>query len=93
MKTKGELEVEVYVVDEVNDRELYVKTVKVKSQLSTFQLKSKDKLKDVFHKVISQLEERDKVKKITTIINVSKLEMFGEFEQKGNYVTLKLKIK
>lgn len=89
-----ELEVEVYVVDEVNDKQLYVKTIKVTSEFTTFQLRNnKAELKNVFHKVITQLEKKDKVKKIATVIDASGLELTGEFEQKGNYITLRLKIK
>ena len=87
-------EIEVYVVDEVNDKQLYVKTIKVTSEFTTFQLRNnKAELKNVFHKVITQLEKKDKVKKIAYVIDSSELEMVGEFEQKGNYITLKLKIK
>lgn len=92
------LDVEVYILDEKNDRDLYVKTVQVQTEVATFKLRTDNKeLKKIFDKVIHQLNQQDNVKMISRIINAIELEMIGEFEQiiKGRHevFTLKIKIK
>lgn len=92
------LDVEVYIIDEKNDRDLYVKTVQVQTEVATFKLRTDNKeLKKIFDKVVHQLNEQDNVKMISRIINSIGLEMIGEFEQiiKGRHevFTLKIKIK
>ena len=92
------LDVEVYILDEKNDRDLYVKTVQVQTEVATFKLRTDNKeLKKIFDKVVHQLNEQDNVRMISRIINSIELEMIGEFEQiiKGRHevFTLKIKIK
>lgn len=92
------LDVEVYILDEKNDRDLYVKTVQVQTEVATFKLRTDNKeLKKIFDKVVHQLNEQDNVRMISRIINSIGLEMIGEFEQiiKGRHevFTLKIKIK
>lgn len=92
------LDVEIYILDEKNDRELYVKTVKVETGLATFKLRTeKEELRKVFDKVIQQINEQDNVKMISRIVNCMELEMIGEFEQiihnRHEIFTLKIKIK
>ena len=92
------LDVEVYILDEKNDRDLYVKTVQVKTEVATFKLRTeRDELRKIFDKVVHQLNEQDNVRMISRIINAIELEMIGEFEQiiKGRHevFTLKIKIK
>ena len=92
------LDVEVYIIDEKNDRELYVKTVQVKTDVATFKLRTeRDELRKVFDKVVHQLNEQDNVKMISRIVNSVELEMIGEFEQiiKGRHelFTLRFKVK
>ena len=92
------LDVEVYILDEVNDRELYVKTVHVETGLATFKLRTeKEELRKVFDKVIHQLNEQDNVRMINRIVYNDDLEMIGEFEQiihnRHEIFTLKIKIK
>lgn len=92
------LDVEVYIIDEVNDRDLYVKTVQVKTKLATFKLRTdKEELRKVFDEVVYQLKEQDNVKMIARIINPIELEQVGEFEQiihgRHEIFTLKFKIK
>lgn len=88
--------VEVYILDEKNDRELYVKTVQVQTGLATFKLRTDtEELRKIFDKVIHQLNVQDNVKMISRIINGIELEMVGEFEQiiKGRHEVFTLKIK
>lgn len=92
------LDVEVYIIDEVNDRDLYVKTVQVKTDVATFKLRADtEELRKVFDKVIHQLNVQDNVKMINRIVYNNDLEMIGDFEQviKGRHeiFTLKIKIK
>lgn len=92
------LEVEVYIIDEKNDRELYVKTLRVPTELATFRLRTDSKeLKKVFDEVVKQLTEQDNVYLISRLVNSAELECIGEFEQKihgrSEVFTLKLKIK
>ena len=92
------VKVEVYILDEVNDREIYVKTVEVETELATFKLRTETKeLKRIFDKVIRQLNKEDNVILISKIVNSIGLEMIGEFEQiiKGRHevFTLKFKLK
>ena len=92
------LDVEVYIIDEKNDRDLYVKTVHVETGVATFKLRTDtEELRKVFDKVIQQLNQQDNVKMISRIVNSVELEMIGEFEQiiKGRHevFTLKIKIK
>ena len=92
------LDVEVYIIDEVNKRELYVKTVKVQTEVATFKLRTDSKsLKQVFDNVIKDLTEKDNVYLISRLVNSTELECIGEFEQKihnrSEIFTLKLKIK
>ena len=92
------LDVEIYILDEVNDRELYVKTVHVETGLATFKLRTeKEELRKVFDKVIHQLNEQDNVRMINRIVYNDDLEMIGEFEQiihnRHEIFTLKIKIK
>lgn len=92
------LDVEIYIIDEKYDRDLYVKTVQVKTEVATFKLRTeRDELRKIFDKVIQKLNEQDNVKMISRIINGIELEMIGEFEQiiKGRHevFTLKIKIK
>lgn len=92
------LDVEIYILDEKNDRDLYVKTVHVETGVATFKLRTDtDELRKVFDKVIQQLNQQDNVKMISRIVNSVELEMIGEFEQiiKGRHeiFTLKIKIK
>lgn len=92
------LDVEVYILDEKNDRDLYVKTVQVQTEVATFKLRTDNKeLKKIFDKVVHQLNEQDNVKMISRIINSIGLEMIGEFEQiihgRHEVFTLKIKIK
>lgn len=91
---KQNLKIEVYIIDEVNDRDIYVKTVEVETELATFELRTKTKeLKDIFQKVTDNLYKNDGVKIISKIVNGARLEQIGEFEQHGNVFTLKFKIK
>jgi 4-hydroxy-3-methylbut-2-en-1-yl diphosphate synthase IspG/GcpE len=95
---KQNVKVEVYILDEVNDREIYVKTVEVPTEYATFKLRTdKEELRKVFDEVVYQLKEQDKVTLIGRIVNGIGLEMIGEFEQiiKGRHeiFTLKFKIK
>ena len=92
------VKVEVYILDEVNDREIYVKTVEVETELATFKLRTDTKeLKRIFDKVVQQINEQDNVVLIGRIVNSIGLEMVGEFEQiiKGRHevFTLKFKLK
>lgn len=92
------VDVEVYILDEVNDREIYVKTIPVQTNYKTFRLRTdKEELRKVFDEVVYQLKEQDKVTLIARIVNTIRLEMLGEFEQiiKGRHevFTLKFKIK
>ena len=92
------VKVEVYILDEVNDREIYVKTVEVETELATFKLRTETKeLKRIFDKVVQQINEQDNVRMISRIVNSIGLEMVGEFEQiiKGRHevFTLKFKLK
>ena len=92
------LDVEVYILDEKNDRDLYVKTVQVKTDVATFKLRTDNKeLRKIFDKVIQQLNQQDNVKMISRIVNCMELEMIGEFEQiihdRHEIFTLKIKIK
>lgn len=88
------LDVEVYIIDEVNDRELYVKTVPVRTKYATFKLRTEDKaIKQIFDQVIQNINQNDNVKMISRIVNPIELEMIGEFEQHGNVFTLRFKIK
>lgn len=92
------LDVEVYILDEVNDRELYVKTVHVETGLATFKLRTDtEELRKIFDKVIHQLNVQDNVRMISRIVNNIELEMIGEFEQiikdRHEIFTLKIKIK
>lgn len=90
--------VEVYILDEKNDRELYVKTIPVQTKLATFKLRTDtEELKKIFDKVIQQLNEQDNVTLISRLVNGIELEMIGEFEQiihgRHEIFTLKIKIK
>lgn len=90
--------VEVYILDEKNDREIYVKTIPVQTKLATFKLRTDtEELRKIFDKVIKQLNKEDNVVLIGRIVNGIGLEMIGEFEQviKGRHeiFTLKFKIK
>ena len=90
--------VEVYILDEKNDRELYVKTIPVQTKLATFKLRTDtEELGRIFDKVIKQLNKEDNVVLIGRIVNSIGLEMVGEFEQviKGRHeiFTLKFKLK
>ncbi len=88
------LNVEIYIIDEVNDRELYVKTVPVRTKYATFKLRTeKDGLRQVFDQVVQNINEHDNAKMISRIINSIELEMVGEFEQHGNVFTLRFKVK
>lgn len=92
------LDVEVYILDEVNDRELYVKTVHVETGLATFKLRTDtEELRKIFDKVIHQLNVQDNIRMISRIVNNIELEMIGEFEQiikdRHEIFTLKIKIK
>ena len=92
------LDVEIYIIDEKNDRELYVKTVKVETSVATFKLRTDtEELRKIFDKVIKQLNEQDNVTLIGRIVNGIGLEMIGEFEQiikdRHEIFTLKLKVK
>ena len=92
------VKVEVYILDEVNDRELYVKTVEVETELATFKLRTETKeLKRIFDKVVQQINEQDNVRMISRIVNSIGLEMIGEFEQiihgRHEVFTLKFKLK
>lgn len=90
------LDVEVYILDEKNDRDLYVKTVQVKTDVATFKLRTDtEELRKIFDKVIHQLNEQDNVKMISRIVNNIELEMIGEFEQiiKGRHEVFTLRIK
>lgn len=95
---KQKLKVEVYILDEVNDKELYVKTVEVATEYATFKLRTAtDELKRIFDKVVQQLNEQDNVVLIGRIVNSIGLEMIGEFSQKihgrEEIFTLKFKLK
>lgn len=92
------VKVEVYILDEVNDREIYVKTVEVETELATFKLRTETKeLKRIFDKVVHQINEQDNVRMISRIVNGIGLEMIGEFEQiihgRHEVFTLKFKLK
>ena len=92
------LDVDIYIIDEKNDRELYVKTVHVQTEVATFKLRTeRDELRKIFDKVIHQLNEQDNVRMISRIVNNVELEMIGEFEQiikdRHEIFTLKIKIK
>lgn len=92
------LDVEIYIIDEKNDRELYVKTVQVETSVATFKLRTDtEELRKIFDKVIKQLNEQDNVTLIGRIVNGIGLEMIGEFEQiikdRHEIFTLKLKVK
>lgn len=92
------LDVEVYILDEKNDRELYVKTVQVETSVATFKLRTDtEELRKIFDKVIKQLNEQDNVTLIGRIVNGIGLEMIGEFEQiikdRHEIFTLKFKVK
>ena len=92
------VKVEVYILDEVNDREIYVKTVEVETELATFKLRTETKeLKRIFDKVVQQLNKEDNVVLIGRIVNGIGLEMIGEFEQiihgRHEIFTLKFKLK
>lgn len=92
------LDVDVYILDEKNDRDLYVKTVQVETSVATFKLRTDtEELRKIFDKVIKQLNEQDNVTLIGRIVNGIGLEMIGEFEQiihgRHEIFTLKLKVK
>jgi predicted transcriptional regulator len=92
------VDVEVYILDEVNDREIYVKTIPVQTKYKTFRLRTdKDELRNVFDEVVYQLKKQDNVKMIARIINPIELEQVGEFEQiihgRHEIFTLRFKIK
>jgi hypothetical protein len=92
------LDVEVYIIDEKNNKDLYVKTVQVKTNLATFKLRTnKEELRKVFDEVVQQIKEKDNVKMISRIINGIELEQVGEFEQiihgRHEIFTLRFKIK
>ena len=92
------LDVEVYILDEVNDRELYVKTLHIPTKCATFRLRTDtEELKKVFDKAIWQLTQQDNVYIISRLVNSVELECIGEFEQRihgrSEIFTLKLKIK
>ena len=95
---KQNLKIEVYVIDEVNKKDVYVKTVEVETECATFQLRTdRDELKKVFDQVIKRLKSDDNVTIISRIVNAIGLEMVGEFEQKihgrNNYITLRFKVR
>ena len=88
------LDVEVYILDEKNDRELYVKTVQVKTDVATFKLRTDtNELRKIFDKVVHDINVKDNCKMISRIINPIELEQVGEFIQNNNYFTLRFKIK
>jgi hypothetical protein len=92
------LDVEVYIIDEKNNKDLYVKTVQVQTECATFKLRTnKEELRKVFDEVVQQIKEKDNVKMISRIINGIELEQVGEFEQiihgRHEIFTLKFKIK
>ena len=92
------VDVEVYILDEKNDRDIYLKTIPVKTRYATFKLRTDtEELKRIFDKVIKQLNKEDNVVLIGRIVNGIGLEMIGEFEQviKGRHeiFTLKFKLK
>lgn len=92
------VKIEVYILDEVNDREIYVKTVEVETKLATFKLRTDtEELRRIFDKVIKQLNKEDNVTLIGRFVNSIGLEMIGEFSQKihgrEEIFTLKFKLK
>lgn len=88
------LDVDIYIIDEKNDRELYVKTVHVQTGVATFKLRTeRDELRKIFDQVIKQINEQDNVRMISRIVNSVELEQVGEFIQNNNYFTLRFKIK
>ena len=92
------VDVEVYILDEKNDRDIYVKTIPVQTRYATFKLRTDtEELRKIFDKVIKQLNKEDNVTLIGRIVNGIGLEMIGEFEQviKGRHeiFTLKFKVK
>lgn len=88
------VKVEVYILDEKNDREIYVKTVEVATELATFKLRTEtDELKRIFDVVTHQLQVHDGAKIISRLVNSARLEQVGEFEQHGNVFTLIFKLK
>ena len=89
-----ELDVEIYILDEKNDRQIYVKTVKVKTDLATFRLRTDTTgLRNVFDQVVHEISVKDKCNMIGRVVNQVGLEQVGEFEQHGNVFTLIFKIK
>ena len=90
--------VEVYILDEKNDRDIYVKTIPVQTRYATFKLRTDtEELKRIFDKVIKRLNKEDNVVLIGRIVNGIGLEMIGEFEQiihgRHEIFTLKFKLK
>ena len=90
--------VEVYILDEKNDRDIYVKTIPVQTRYATFKLRTDtEELKRIFDKVIKRLNKEDNVVLIGRIVNGIGLEMIGEFSQmvhgREEIFTLKFKLK
>ena len=68
--------------------------MQVKTGLATFKLRTeRDELRKVFDQVVHNINVKDNCKMISRIINPIELEQVGEFEQHGNYFTLRFKIK
>lgn len=94
---KIDLKVKVFVVDEVKNEDLEIKTFDIQSNYTLFELQENYKeLKNLFYKVLKILEREYNVSKIESEIYLYDLEMIGDFQQvtsHGNdYLKLRLKI-
>lgn len=94
---KIDLKVKVFVVDEIKNEDLEIKTFDIQSNYTLFELQENYKeLRNLFYKVLKILEREYNVSKIESEIYLYDLEMIGDFQQvtsHGNdYLKLRLKI-
>lgn len=94
---KIDLKIKVFVVDEIKNEDLEIKTFDVQSNFTLFELQENYKeLRNLFYKVLKILEREYNVSRLESEIYSYDLEMIGDFIQvtsHGNdYLKLKLKI-
>ena len=96
-QSKGSYKVNIYIVNEKEDEDLYIATYDIKSNIPTYRLRTNSQeLNKIFDKAITSLTKEYNIEKINSYTNSIELEMIADCTQETshgkNWLKLKFKL-
>lgn len=96
-QSKGSYKVNIYIVNEKEDKDLYITTYDIESNVPTYRLRvDTHALNKVFDKAMGKLTKEYSIRKINSCTNSIELEMIADCTQEtshgNNWLKLRFKI-